>query len=311
MKNSARNFIKILKEICEEEGIDLTSYSCDWIFRLTRNNQNHFIVGYQFGLNTASVHSICCDKSAASEIMSSLGIPNIEHYFFMSPIEQKYINEAGNWSALTKMLEEYGEVVCKPNEGSSGDMVFRVRNQYELEGAVYKIFQSSRSMAVSPYYEIQSEYRAIVLDGAIKLIYSKQRPCIVGDGKRSVKDLVLEHLSMEGRHTDLKLPKKDLTRVLEVGEQLALNWKHNLEQGSKAVMVQEQNITGHVESIVKKVVAGMNVRFASIDIVKCTDGYRVLEINSGVMMEYFSQQDEASYQIAKEIYREAILKMFL
>ena len=37
----------------------------------------------------------------------------------------------------------------------------------------------------------------------------------------------------------------------------------------------------------------------------------MLGIDSSVMMEHFSLQDNDSYNIAKEIYRDAILKMLL
>lgn len=311
MKNSTRNFVKIITEICNEENIGLKSFSYDWIFQLHKNGINNYIIGYQFGLNVASVHSICCDKSAASEIMSSLKIPNVEHYFFMSPVNQKYISEVGNWDVLMKKLKEYGQLVCKSNEGSGGNLVFRVSNQYELENAVYKIFQKSRSMAVSPYYDISNEYRAIVLDGKIKLIYFKKRPYVIGDGIHSIRSLIFEYLSKEDSNIfNVNLSDEDMSRIMEKGECFELNWKHNLGQGSKATILQNEGIINNIETIVSIVVDKMNIRFASIDVVECNDEYKILEINSGVMMEHFSQQDDDSYKIAKEIYREAVLKMF-
>lgn len=311
MNNSSRNFVKIITEICSEEGIDLKSYSYDWIFQLHKNGINNYIIGYQFGLNTASVHSICCDKSAASEIMSSLKIPNVEHFFFMSPINQKYIGEIGNWNMLIKKLKEYGQLVCKTNEGSGGNLVFRVKNQYELENAVFKIFQRSRSMSVCPYYEINNEYRAIVLDKKIELIYLKQRPYVIGDGKHSIKSLIFEYLSKEDRNSfNADLFDEDLSRIMAKGEIFQLNWKHNLGQGSKATILQDEGIINNIRNIVSMVADNMNVRFASIDVVECNNEYKILEINSGVMMEHFSQQDDDSYMIAKEIYKKAVLKMF-
>ena len=47
------------------------------------------------------------------------------------------------------------------------------------------------------------------------------------------------------------------------------------------------------------------------DVVDCGGKYNMLGIDSSVMMEHFSRQDNDSYNIAKEIYREAILKMLL
>lgn len=311
MTNSASNFVKMIKEICGEENIDLKSFSHDWVFRLQKNGVNRYLIGYQFGLNTASVDAVCCDKSAASEIMSSLDIPNVEHYFFMSPAEQQYIGAAGNWDSLLQKLKEHGRLVCKPNEGTGGNLVFCVGSPYELENAVYRIFQESRSMAVSPYYDISGEYRVIVLDGNIKLIYEKKRPCVVGDGIHPLRSLIFEYLSGGARSmVDFDFSGRDMDRVLDRGECFALNWKHNLGQGARARILQDQAVASRVEPLVRAVVDRMNVRFASIDVVECSHTYRILEINSGVMMEYFSRQDEDSYHIAKEIYREAVLKMF-
>ena len=101
-----------------------------------------------------------------------------------------------------------------------------------------------------------------------------------------------------------------MTRILENGECFEINWKHNLGQGAKATILQNRDIINNIEAIVSIVVDKMNIRFASIDIAECNNEYKILEINSGVMMEHFSQQDDDSYKIAKEIYREAVLKMF-
>lgn len=311
MENSLRKFVAIVNEICREEEIIVESFSYDWIFKLSKYGKYNYIYGYQFDLNAGAVQSIYCDKSAASEVMTSFEIPNVEHFFFMSPTNQKYIGKDGNWNALLRKLDKYGRLVCKPNEGSGGNQVFQVGNQYELENAVYTIFQTSRSMAVCPYYEITNEYRSIVLGGEVKVIYSKQRPFIVGDGKRKVKSLIAEYLTEAEMAADkIEWAAEDMEKVLDKGEHLVLNWKHNLGRGSKAALVEDESIRSGIVSIVNMVIEKMNIKFASVDIAQCRDGYRVLEINSGVMMDHFLQQSEDTYRITKEIYREAILRMF-
>ena len=167
-------------------------------------------------------------------------------------------------------------------------------------------------MAVSPYYEIENEYRAIVLDGELKLVYSKQRPYVIGDGIHTISGLIFDYLSENNCNcVNVKVSDEDMTRILDKGEYFELNWKHNLGKGSKAIVVEDHNIIDYIKSIVNMVVKRMNIRFASIDIIKCKDGYRILEINSGVMMEHFSLQDDEKYKLTKQIYREAILKMFM
>lgn len=310
MDDFTNNFTKIILEICEEENIELEMFSFNWIFRLFKNQKYNYIIGHQFGLNVASVHSICCDKCAASEIMTSFNIPNVEHLFFMSPTNQKYISKNGNWTLLKDKLNEYGQLVCKPNEGFGGNYVFRVSNQHELENAVYKIFAKFKTMAVSPYYEICNEFRTIVLDGEIKLIYLKQRPYIVGDGIHSIGSLLFKEYSNEDINIITNYLEDDLSIVLGEGEYICLNWKHNLGQGAKAKIVTEKHIKNDIENVVSLVVDRMNIRFATIDIVECNNEYKVLEINSGVMMEHFSQQSKDYYNISKSIYKEAILRMF-
>ena len=55
----------------------------------------------------------------------------------------------------------------------------------------------------------------------------------------------------------------------------------------------------------------MDIKYGSIDIIKTTDGhYYVMEINSGLMMDNFILQHENGKEVARKIYKEAIIKMF-
>ena len=47
MQNAETNFVKIIREVCREEDIELRSYSADWIFRLDKNGRHDVILGYQ------------------------------------------------------------------------------------------------------------------------------------------------------------------------------------------------------------------------------------------------------------------------
>ena len=311
MTNSESNFVKIIKEICEEEQISLTSYSFDWIFELSKNGKIRYILGYQFGLNTASVNSICCDKAAASEIMSAHGIPNIEHWLYASPGEQKFVGKTGCWAQLIELLRKEGTLVIKPNDGTGGDRVFKVSNAYELESAVHTIFEKSGYLAASPYYEIENEYRTIMLDGTARLVYVKKRPHLTGDGISTAYELLVRNMS--GRELNpAEMPMLgSADRIPEKGEQILLGWKHNLGLGARAELLSEGPLKKEIEDIVAKVARCLGVRFASIDVALTHEGMKVLEINSGVMMENFAGQDSSSREIAKSIYKDAIRLMFV
>jgi glutathione synthase/RimK-type ligase-like ATP-grasp enzyme len=311
MTNSESNFVKIIKEICTEEQIHLTSYSFDWIFELEKEGKINYILGYQFGLNSASVNSICCDKAAASEIMTAHGIPNIEHWLFASPGEQKFVGKTGCWAQLTELLKDRGTLVIKPNDGTGGDRVFRVSSAYELETAVHTIYEKSGYLAACPFYEIENEYRTIMLDGAARLVYVKRRPHITGDGVRSVAELMIRHLGWQTNLHAEDIPALGAAdRIPAKGEKILLGWKHNLGLGARAEILPEGPVKQEIERIVADVTLCLGVRFASIDVAETAEGLKVLEINSGVMMENFAGQDAQSREIAKSIYRDAIRLMF-
>jgi glutathione synthase/RimK-type ligase-like ATP-grasp enzyme len=308
LKNSDRQLLKIIREICGEQDIKLETYSYDWILKLTKDNNNMYIYGYQFPLNDAAAELICGDKAALSAVLKGCGIPAAEHEFFMSPSNAHYIGRDGNWARLVGLLEKHGRLVCKRNSGSGGTGVYIVSNQTELERTVADIFRNSRSMAVSPFYDIANEFRVIMLGGDARLIYKKIRPHVTGDGKKAVYELAFEKFGASVAGLDITA---DLAAVPSAGEKVTLCWKHNLGQGSKAVPVYDNELCALLESIAVRAVRALDIKFASVDIIQTDGEYIILEINSGIMMENFAVSGDENYRTAKEIYRDAVNYYFI
>lgn len=313
MENRESNYVRILNEICAEEGIRLSSYSSDWAFRLERDGKKAFIFGYQFGLNPSSVERACSDKNIASEVLREAGVPCVFHKCYMTPQMQSWIGVQGNWKDLLNELERYGTLVCKDNYGTGGTQVYLVRNARELEAAAAQIFAVSQAMAVCPYEKILAEYRLVMLDGEIRLAFSKERPALVGDGKRTVGELFGAFVAgggISGGADKIAVPKEaELHRIPAQGELFLLNWKHNLGQGAHARRLRGEELDPEVIRLARAVYEALCIRFASVDVICCKDGWKVLEVNSGVMMEHFAGTSREYYETAKAIYRDAILKM--
>jgi ribosomal protein S6--L-glutamate ligase len=87
-------------------------------------------------------------------------------------------------------------------------------------------------------------------------------------------------------------------------------WQHNLGLGATATIETNEKLKAKLVPLAKKTMTALTLEFASVDIVSSEQGLKVLEVNSGVMMEHFSQESAENYQLAKNIYREAVLKMF-
>jgi len=309
MNNDERMLVRIVKEVCADEAIDLACFSYDWILRLRKNDRTAFLFGYNFGLNNSSSARICDDKSAASEILLHAGIPAVEHFFFMTPLNLHYVGENGNWPRIMRLLAAHGALVCKANEGTGGNSVFLVKTQTQLEKAVHKIFSQHQNLAVSPYYAILKEYRVIVLKGAVKLAYAKNVPYVVGDGKTNVRGLLLAHMNDVQALLNVELDDAELENVPEAGEIRNVNWKSNLGQGASPERMESAAPLPALSDLAARATAALSIDFASVDIVNTPEGMKVLEVNCGIMMENFIRHAPEHYWIAKSIYREAVLEM--
>lgn len=272
----------------------MDAFSGDWIFCLQKDGRITYIMGYDFSLNSAVAKMICKDKAATSDLLGFHKIPRIEHRIFHGPQLAGYVSEAGGWREMLAYLDAHPQgIVCKPNEGTGGNAVFMATTPAQLEAAVYQIFAKNRSLCLSPFEEFESEYRVALLCGEVEFIYRKNRPTLKGDGEKSVRELLLSQL----RDTEdfpkqvssmLKLAemKLDLNRVPAIDESVKINWRHNLGQGSQAELLTPADPEWQTTSqLAREAAASLDIKVASVDIASTPDGLKVLEINSGIMME--------------------------
>jgi len=274
MSRKDSNFIRILYEICQEEDIEIRSFSDFWGHKLYRKGLSCFIVGYQFPLNLASSKEIAQDKVLTYQMLEASHIPAVPHYFIpSSPYMDPDAIPAPEFPA--ELLKRDGVMVLKDNYGTGGVEVFRVYSLAEYEDTLSRIHVRSRAAALCPYVDIQEEYRVVMLDHEPQLIFRKERQKVLNEN----------------------------------GEEVLANWRHNLGQGAVPVVVEEENLRQQLAALAQKVTETLHLRFCSVDLVSSKEGLQVLEVNGGVMMENFAGTNPAYYKMAKEIYRKAILKV--
>jgi glutathione synthase/RimK-type ligase-like ATP-grasp enzyme len=196
-----------------------------------------------------------------------------------------------SWEAMIAILRESPNgIVVKPNEGTSGNSVFKVSSEPELELAVHRIFSSCLSLAISPRLDIENEVRVVLMDQHPLVVYSKTRPAIVGDGVHSLLELALAAMPAEMRSTVLSAMTGDLDRakldsIPPSGERHLLSWRHNLDKGAQPVLLEQGEIRDACVEIAARAAKAIGIRFGSIDVVQVNGSWQILEINSGVMME--------------------------
>ncbi|MEX2143856.1 MAG: hypothetical protein WD740_04620 [Anaerolineales bacterium] len=316
LANNERILPALISELAAAQQIKLTSFSQDWILRLEKAGLARHIFGYNFEINTATAQLAAGDKAAVSDLLAHLGVPHVEHRLFLHPRLSGYVSSKGNWPAMLAYAQQVGyPLVCKPNTGTGGEGVSRVDSPAELERISMALFQLHRSICLSPYLDLEQEYRAVMLDGECELLYTKRRPHVVGDGQSSVLELI-EQLHLSGALSQelagqaIEQHPGELRQVPDPGQEVLIGWKHNLGEGSAPQVVEVGPLYDQLVELARQAQQAINIRFASVDIVEANGQNLVLEINSGVMMEYFVRHFPDGRQLAKHIYAKALDKMF-
>jgi glutathione synthase/RimK-type ligase-like ATP-grasp enzyme len=291
MQSSQRVFVSAVQKYCAEHGIAVETRSQGWLMVMQKGPRRHLVYGYDLGLNSAVTHRIANDKAATAELLEINGIACVPHAFFPSPALGDYVPAGGTWQAMLGHLSQHPDgIVIKPNEGTSGNLVFKVLDAPALERAVSEIFSLNLNLAISPYLQIKNEVRVVLVDDLPVMVYGKNRPTITGDGVHSILELALAAMPPERLSAVLPriagdLDSANLDTVLPSGQHHPLNWRHNLDAGAEPVLLQQGAARQRCVELAIKAAKSIDLRFGSIDVVEVGDSWRVLEINSGVVME--------------------------
>lgn len=289
-------FEKIISEICKEENIKQEFFCDGYCLKLCKDNHFTFIYNKVFENNNSVTFRILRDKAAVFEILSKNNFDSVEHYYFHETEREKFNKTAGN------LLKKHKKVVLKQNEGMSGNFVYLIENSSDLTNKSNEIFEKFQSISISPFYDIKHEYRVVVLNDKVELIFDKIRPFVVGDGKNTVAKLA------KNKYKYYKIDENiDTSLVLRAGEKLTLSWRHNLNFGSIPEVITDKKLLSNLSDLSKKIAKLLKIKFACIDIIETQGKLKVLEINSSVTMEKFASFSEENYNIAKNIYKKAIL----
>jgi len=314
--NRERVLVELLREIAAERGIEMLTFSWDWIILLRKGGLSRHVYGYNFDLNSAAAQMIAGDKTAVSDLLDFHGVPHVEHRLFLHPRLAGYVSADGNWEAMRAYAERCGwDVVCKPKDGTGGHNVFRARGAAELERAVHKLLADDYAVSLSPFYPIEQEYRFIMLGGRCELAYAKQRPAVRGDGRSTLAELLAAALRSgtlpaEAAARALRDHAEQAGQVLPAGQSVDVNWKHNLGQGSRPRDIADAKLRRCLVDLARAAAEALRLTFASVDIIATGGRHLVLEVNSGIMMETYARTAAEGRLAAKAVYAAAVERMF-
>lgn len=308
-----KNLQRIIKQIALENNLSYEVLSCDLIIKLTKDNKIRYINGYKFGLNSHSLGLILDDKYATYELLNSLGISVCKHHILFRPTNHNsYAKNYNSFDYCYDLFLKYNKnVILKVNNGTCGDGVYHITTKKELKKIYNHLLKYNFSISLCPYYDIKNEYRVILLNNEIKIMYGKINPVVIGNGKDKLIDLLKDfNINYFGYKANLK-KNINYNKVLKKDEKFIYDFKYNLSKGSIITEDIDKETKSIISKMAKDVSKKINLGFGSIDIIKTIDDkYYVLEINSGVMIENYIKLTSDGFKKAKKVYEEAILEMF-
>jgi len=153
--------VQAVKAIAEELRLDVRSYSGDWIIELRNDSVTRRIFGYHFDLNSDIASRCAEDKTAAAALLQEAGVACVPHLLLRS----------GEFKDTAWKETDWNEVVVKPLTGTSGHEVRKLASLDEVES--FLASEHDNDWVVSPYIDIVSEQRVIILDDEPLLSYRK------------------------------------------------------------------------------------------------------------------------------------------
>jgi glutathione synthase/RimK-type ligase-like ATP-grasp enzyme len=128
----------------------------------------------------------------------------------------------------------------------------------------------------------------------------------------SVREIFSSHLSLAiSPYVEIEEEVRvilldDVPLVVYRKERVA-DWRHNLDFGARPILLEQGEARDACVSLAIKAAQAIGIRFAAVDIVRAGKSWRVLEINSGVMMEAFGKQHP---ELVHAAYGAALEKVF-
>ena len=273
------------------------------ILRAEKNGKEFFTSSSLTSLTPGFAYFVAADKHLTYALLSSvdISVPNT----LLVREEDVKLDEA------KAFLKKYGRVVAKPTNTDHGDgITINITDEKQLIEAISFAREASvysRSMHVLVQEQIEGkEYRFLVVDGKCVAVANRRPAFVVGDGKKTVEELIEEKNKNPLRGEDHTKPltkisieevarvngEDFLKRIPTKGEELEVLKTSNLSRGGEAVNCTDI-ASPELKSLAERAAVRCSLGVAGVDIITTNiegggKNY-IIEVNSfpGIRMHMF------------------------
>ncbi|MFI3167746.1 MAG: hypothetical protein R3Y32_06455 [Bacillota bacterium] len=263
MNNNKRQIVKIIEEISAEKGYACNVFADGFCIEISNGENTTRVFGYQFD-NATSASMIATDKCACFELLNQKNIPAVPHFLILAPEKEKYVPCP---IKAEDLIAKYKTLVAKPCKGTSGANIFKFSGIAEYSEVEKAIMPFSRDIALSPFLPLEREFRCLILNGTVQLIYEKIR---CDSWKHNLASGAVPVVHQIETQREVALLGIETARTL------------GLDFCAVDIATCADKNSENVEKLL------------------------VIEVNSGIMFEKFAQFSLENYENAKNIYKKAL-----
>lgn len=247
-----------------------------------------------FPQNSATAATLAADKYFTHLIAAHAGVATLGgQYFFLHDrhrADRPPGHERGD--AQTYLQTLGGRAFVKPLAGSRGDFAQAIGSAPSLCRYLDAVARHHDAILMQTIVS-GDEYRIFVLDDDIVYSARKTPPCIVGDGRRSIRDLMAAHddaLAARGVSSAGDAGQNDdFDVVLPAGERRDIRGRMNRSAGG-AMVLQSPRAGDAAFALARRAAKALGLRAAAIDLFTDIDGIaddmRIIEVNANPSIRF-------------------------
>ncbi|MEZ5996159.1 MAG: hypothetical protein R3C25_10425 [Hyphomonadaceae bacterium] len=254
--------------------------------------------GTPYAMNDARAAALARDKAFCAEALRSAGVPVLPgRMFFVTP----------RWAEMRSPGREIADALafaaraeyplfCKPISASNGLYAEVIESSTAFAHYVERVGREHFAVLVQPFVRAD-EYRVFVLNGEPLFSYRKQLPRVIGDGRRSLRELAEEMPREAGAPAPKPRGRDESGRLIApgtvpaAGVEVVLEGPANRAAGGGAANLRD-GAPGALGALAVRAAGAIGLKLAGVDIFDMADGgLAVIEVNSNPMIATLEEHD--------------------
>jgi D-alanine-D-alanine ligase-like ATP-grasp enzyme len=303
-----------------------------YVARINYDNGSHRVTyGNDLGLNVGAACELAKDKGHSKFMLKVLDISVPEGAEFLLPTWAERVKRSPRQAANANIREttdavRYVEgrfgypVFVKPIDGSKGAGISEVHDRAELLAAFEGLEEKKVRVVLVEEPIRLPDYRVVTLDGELISAYRRTPLAVVGDGAKTIAQLVdslQQRYIEEGRDTRLFV---DDERIATHLTKQGLSLESKLLSGRRAALLPISNLSAggtsddvsdvvhpHWVALAGDIARNFNLRLSGLDIA-CADisrpdsAYYVFELNAAPGLDHYALSGAAQRQVVDDLY---------